>query len=392
MSETSNTVSVDLLPIPDAQVASTLDALVRNDEFVEFLAKYRLPQTSRFALWLTRAIVRRKLRAQLAGVRDVDGFQNVMSHYVRRIVQDTMRYLRYEGTETLPVDEASLFVGNHRDIAADSMCLNYALYYSGHKTVRIAVGDNLIQKSFATDLMRLNKSFFVRRNVEGTRKQYAALLESSAYIHASLAEGESIWIAQSEGRAKDGRDLTDPAVIKMLALADRRTPFPEVIRRLKIVPIAIAYEFDPCDCVKARELTLNQPGQTYEKPEGEDLRSLVLGLAGDKGRVILRIGKALEDTYDDAESVAEAINRQVLSGYQLFPINYLALERLQVPGNDTLWSAVREIVDTISADDRRRFEARLGTCDPQYQARWLEAYANPVLNKWEHGGENMQLP
>ena len=158
------------------------------------------------------------------------------------------------------------------------MLLDYALYESGFDTVRIAVGDNLVQVGFATDLMKLNKSFFIRRSEEGAKKVYAALLQSSQYIHHSLRNGHSIWIAQSEGRAKDGMDITDPAIIKMFALAERKADFDNLIERLNIVPLAISYEYDSCDIAKALELQVTEQEGVYEKPEGEDLANLARGL------------------------------------------------------------------------------------------------------------------
>ena len=166
---------------------------------------------------------------------------------MNRIIRETTDGFEYSGIESLVPDQSYIFVGNHRDIAGDSMLLDYALYVSGFDTVRIAVGDNLVQVASATDLMKLNKSFFIKRSEEGPKKVYAALLQSSRYIHQSLKDGHSIWIAQSEGRAKDGMDITDPAIIKMFALAERKTDFSELIQRLNIVPTSISYEYDPCD-------------------------------------------------------------------------------------------------------------------------------------------------
>lgn len=386
----------ELLPYSDAAVRPTVEGLLANDDFLGFIASYRLPRLSRLLPGLTRRLVQRGLRRQISGVEDIEAFQKVMSHYARRLVQETMTFMRYEGVDRLPA-RPCLFVGNHRDIAADSMCLNYALYYSGRSTVRIAVGDNLIQQSFATDLMRLNKSFFIRRNVPGAKRQYAALLDSSRFIHQSLVDGESVWIAQSEGRAKDGRDLTDPAIIKMFTLADRRAGLGELLSGLSVVPVSVAYEFDPCDALKARERTLRARDGSYDKPEGEDLRSLALGLSGHKGRVVLRVGQPLGQDLDSPEAAAAEVDRQILGMYQLFPVNYLALERLasgSAPDReyaDALVSLRAEGTDfSAEPDDRAVFERRLEACPDEYRRCWLESYANPILNKLENGSGNLQ--
>ena len=379
----------DLLPYADGDVADTLARLVEDKDLLQFLAGYRLPRLNRMFPSLTQRLVQHRLRGQIAGVSDIEGFQNVMSHYARRLVQDTMTFMRYEGVDALP-EGPCLFVGNHRDIAADSMCLNYALYYSGRSTVRIAVGDNLIQRSFATDLMRLNKSFFIQRNVPGAKRQYAALLGSSRFIHESLDAGESVWIAQSEGRAKDGVDVTDPAIIKMFTLADRRAELGALLRRLRVVPVSIAYEYDPCDVLKARELTLREAEGDYEKPAGEDLRSLALGLAGHKGRVVLRVGSPLVDDFESPEAVALEIDRQILGLYQLFPVNYLALEVLSgIAGAEAFADAQHTVSEAghfqPTAETRAAFAARIDGCPPEYRRRWLESYANPIVNKLRCG-------
>ena len=395
LTKTSPACEEELLPYPDAAVGVALERLIGNEDFLSFIASWRLPRLSRWLPGLSRGLVKRQVASQIAGVKDIEGFQNVMSHYARRLVQDTMTYMRYEGVERLP-PRPCLFVGNHRDIATDSMCLNYALYYSGRSTVRIAVGDNLIQRSFATDLMRLNKSFFIQRNVSGAKRQYAALLGSSRFIHQSLDDGESVWIAQSEGRAKDGRDLTDPAIIKMFTLADRKAALGELLKRLNVVPVSVAYEFDPCDGMKAREQTIRALEGSYVKPDGEDLRSLALGLTGHKGRVVLRLGEPLGSHLDSPEAVAADVDRQVLGMYQLFPVNYLALETLASrlgagPEHVGALAAIRSkgVRFEPKAEDRRTFERRLADCPEDYQRCWLESYANPILSKLERGVGNL---
>ena len=259
------------------------------------------------------------------------------------------------------------------------MLLDYALYLNGLDTVRIAIGDNLIQKDFATSLMRLNKGFFIKRSVEGQKRAYAALIQSSRYIHQSLADGHSVWIAQSEGRSKDGFDLTDPAIVKMFLLADRKKPLSEVVERLQILPLSISYEFDPCDVLKATELGTVAIDGRYEKPPGEDLLSLVRGLDGQKGRVILRLGSPVSGSFATPEEVAEEIDRQILSNLELFPVNYWALSHLDDP---TYQSLHDKLGVTIRKGDELSLSHRLRKCPPTYRPYWLRMYANPVLNRY----------
>lgn len=265
------------------------------------------------------------------------------------------------------------------------MLLDYALYHSGFDTVRIAVGDNLIQRQFATDLMKLNKSFFIKRAVEGKKKQYAALMQSSEYIFSSLKEGNSIWIAQSEGRAKDGVDKTDTAVIKMLTLCTRKKngrkrEFSESIAEFNIIPMSLAYEFDPCDAVKARELASLAATGEYRKAEGEDLLSLVEGLGGFKGHVVLRLGEVLEGPFDSPEAVAAELDRQIISNFELFPINYWALSLIEEARYKDVWNSIKESVASIEAVE---FEQRLNNVEVGARDQWLKMYANPVLSRHE---------
>ncbi|MBD3649319.1 MAG: 1-acyl-sn-glycerol-3-phosphate acyltransferase [Pseudomonadales bacterium] len=370
----------DIRPYEDDEVTGVIDRLLADDEFLLFLASYKLPRLAAWFTGLVKTVIARTLRKQLGDVNTISGFQDVVSHYAHRIVRETVTEFQYDGLEALEAGKPCLFVSNHRDIAADSMFVNYALYLSGYQTVRIAVGDNLIQREFATDLMKLNKSFFIKRSEKGSRRMYEGLLKSSKFIHQSLRDGHSVWIAQREGRAKDGWDRTDPAIIKMFVLPDRKADFSTVIRNLNIVPVVIAYEFDPCDELKAKELKEIDENGRYEKPPGEDLVSLAKGLGGYKGRVCLRFGRPLTDEFDGPDEVAAEIDRQILDNLQLFPVNYWALSQLQE-------SPFREVFEALSGevdfDDkaveaaRRRFEE----CPEELRPFWLKMYANPIVNK-----------
>ncbi|MBC79709.1 MAG: glycerol acyltransferase [Gammaproteobacteria bacterium] len=357
----------DIRPYADSEVSDILKRLLNDVDLLNFLARWRYPRMSRVTPALARLPISLYLRYKLGSVDSVRGFQDVVYHYVNRIIRETTDGFEYSGIESLVPDQSYLFVGNHRDIAGDSMLLDYALYVSGFDTVRIAVGDNLVQVASATDLMKLNKSFFIKRSEEGPKKVYAALLQSSRYIHQSLKDGHSIWIAQSEGRAKDGMDITDPAIIKMFALAERKTDFSELIQRLNIVPTSISYEYDPCDVQKAVELAEIARIGSYEKPKGEDLANLVRGLGGYKGRVKLKVGTPLKGEFSSADEVAQEVDRQVRENLELFPINQWAFSQLDSP--------------TESDAGSEQFKQRLLACPDAARPHFLQMYANPVRNK-----------
>ena len=274
----------------------------------------------------------------------------------------------------------------------DPAFVNYALYHGGHPTPRIAIGDNLLQRSFVSDLMRLNKCFIVHRSVSGRREKLAVYQTLSAYINHSIAEGHSIWIAQAEGRAKDGRDRTDTAIIKMLCMSRKSEDFASVVRSLNVVPVSIAYEWDPCDQMKARELEQRERTGNYSKQPGEDDSSIAKGLTGYKGRVHIAFGTPLTGDYADARAVAAEVDRQILGLYRLYPSNYLAAERLPEVAAQVDISGWREQVDkAILAEEQQRFEQRLAACPPAQQQWWLYQYANPVISHQQVSGQQGPL-
>lgn len=382
----------DIRPYHDDEVRSVIKRLLKNSDLLDFVGSYHSPRLASTFPIIVRYVAGFALRRALGGVRSIREFQEVIAFYAKKIVSETSDGFDYSGIESLDKDKAQLFVGNHRDIASDSMLVDYALWLSGRDTARIAVGDNLIQREFATDLMKLNKSFFIRRSVEGTKKIYAAILESSKYICQSLSEGHSIWIAQSEGRAKNGFDVTDPTIIKMFAVSKRKQALSYTINELNITPVSISYEFDPCDYLKAKELSIVEEVGFYEKPPGEDLLSLVKGLGGNKGRIKLKFGETISGDFQTAEEVAHAIDRQILDNYQLYYVNFWALQKLAStegvnPKYAEIWSVFKE---SIVFGDVQVYENRHQNCAEPWRLKWLEMYANPILNKFDSKSENLR--
>jgi hypothetical protein len=369
----------DIRPYRDDEVAAVLANLASNRELLDALTRYRLPRLSRTLPWLARALASYAIRRETRGVASVHDFQMRVAYYMNRMIRTSTDDFRVEGLENLNADTAYLFIGNHRDISLDPAFVNFALHQAGRDTVRIAIGDNLLKKPYVTDLMRLNKSFIVPRALRGKRAMLAAYQNLSSYIRHSIVEdNHSIWMAQREGRAKDGIDRTDPAIIKMLTMAhrmeQRNAPIGEAIAELRMVPVSISYEYDPCDLQKARELHAVHSQGSYAKSEFEDIQSIVAGITGHKGRVELRFGEPLGAGFDTPEAVAAEIDRQVIGGYRLFPSHYLALEAL---------SDAPELLDLseVSDVDRARFQARLNEVPSELRSWWLAQYANPVRNK-----------
>jgi len=375
----------DIRPYRDEEVPDVVRRLLHEPELLSAVVRFRYPRLARFAGALLRRLVRRGLERRFGGVGSVAQLQDELEWWFDHMIAETTSGFSWSGLDRLRPERAYLFVSNHRDIALDSGFTNYALHAEGHHTARIAIGDNLLQRAWTTDLMRLNKSFVVRRSVKGVREMFRAYETTSRYIHHSIAEGASVWIAQREGRAKDGWDRTEPALVKMLHMGPRRNgvALEQAIRQLHVVPIAISYELDPCDAMKARELRYVDEAGVYRKPEGEDIRSIVTGIVGFKGRVHVQFGEEIVLPAADADTVAAAIDRQIVAGFRLFPTHIEAYERLrggEVP--EELRRAAGRMNDSVAA----RFRARLDELPPAERGYLLAQYANPVRQRLAQRG------
>lgn len=369
----------DIRPYMDHEVADVLDRLCRDSELLNALTRFRLPRLARVAPPLARLLASHAVRREVKGAHSVHDFQMRIASYMERMIRTTTDAFEVAGLDKLDQNGAYLFIGNHRDISLDPAFVNYALYQARRDTVRIAIGDNLLKKPYVTDLMRLNKSFIVPRSARGKRAMLAAYQQLSAYIRHSITQDQhSIWMAQREGRAKNGIDRTEPAIIKMLTMArrsaDRQVYFGDAIAELKLVPVSISYEFDPCDRQKAQELYDIDTQGSYAKSEFEDIQSIVAGITGEKGRVQLRFGTPIGTDMATPDEAAAEIDRQVIGGYRLYPSHYLALEAL----GDAPELVARK---AITRQDRDRFQARLATVPEHLRPYWLAQYANPVKHK-----------
>lgn len=357
----------EIRPYHDDEVPAALARLMTDEALLAAIAHFRFPSLSRWLGWLLKPLIRSALQRRWAKVRTVRDVQMEVAHFMESMIASTTEGVTYSGLEQLDSQKGYLFISNHRDIAMDPAFVNWGLYKCGLETVRIAIGDNLLRKPCATELMRLNKSFIVKRSVKGPREMMKAFNELSAYIAHSLGDGHSIWIAQKEGRAKDGDDKTDPAILKMFYMAGKQQKrgFAEYMQSLNIVPVAISYEFDPGDEAKARELVERAQSGSYEKGEFEDIDSIVAGIVGFKGRVHVSLGKPLSGDYDSPEELALAIDQAIHSQYRLFPSNLLAAGQ----------------ADGVTAEERQRFEARLALMPSELRETVRAMYAKPVENR-----------
>ena len=371
-------------PYADSEVSAVLARLCNDTEFLDTLTRFRLPKLAGLFGWALRPLVARRLRREVQGIDSVAKLQARIEPYVDRTIERATDGISYSGLEHLHKGRRHLYLANHRDIVMDPAFVNYALYHAGHRTPRIAIGDNLLQRPFVSDLMRLNKSFIVHRSLTGRREKLAAFQLLSAYINQSiLQDDESIWIAQAEGRAKDGDDRTDSAILKMFHMSRKDEAFGQVIDELSLVPVSISYEYDPCDLDKARELYTRATTGSYTKAPGEDDRSIAKGITGYKGRVHIAFAAPVRGASDDAKQLAQDIDKCILGNYRLFPVHYLAYAmwegrepELAVPAANELFGA--EELSRAQAE----WDRRLTACPAEHRPWLVVQYATPVRNQY----------
>ncbi len=375
----------EIRPYRDDEVRPVLDRLLDDKELLSAICSLRLGSWHHRFSWLVQPVARWLLGRELKGITSVAEFQHLVKKYMDRMLESKTARFTVSGLDQLDPSKSYVFLSNHRDIALDPAFLNYALYHNAHNTVRIAIGDNLLTKPYVSDLMRLNKSFIVKRSGKGTREKFAATKLLSAYIRHSLQEENvSTWIAQREGRAKDGNDRTEPAIIKMLAMSQNRKQesFADFINQLNIVPVAISYELDPCDGAKAKELCEREQHGSYEKAEHEDVASIAAGIDGDKGCVHVSFGTPLTGEFEDATAVADAVDQQVWNNYVLHPTNFFAYKMLHGEYPEGVYASEHKpfAIDGLEADEQR-FQQRMDSLPAEHRRFALGIYANPISAK-----------
>jgi 1-acyl-sn-glycerol-3-phosphate acyltransferase len=365
-------------PYYDHEVPQVLARLVASRELAQAASQLVLPSwlgNRAVGRWLTRLILRLKTR-NLGSIRDC---QNVVAGLFETVIKQSIDRLSVSGLDRLSPNDHYLFISNHRDILMDSSLLNYLLQDAGHDTCRMAVGDNLLSNSLAADLMRLNKSFVVERNVEGVRAQYQALGRTSRYMQHSLQQGISVWIAQRQGRAKDGFDRTDPALLKMLLLAYRdkgsdQEPLDKLLQVAPVVPVSVSYELDPCGPSKAHELATVDLSGSYQKSPHEDLKSMVQGLMGPKGRVRLCFGQPITQA-SSLEDLAAQLDQSIVANTRLYPTHRYAKSVLEG----------QSVQDLINSPSVRALAAQLNRLPEGERPYLLKQYANVWRNREELG-------
>lgn len=327
--------------------------------------------------------------AKLKTITSVKQFQaEFILPYLHGLIKSTTDGVTVSGLENLDPKGGYIFISNHRDIILDSAFMNVMLDAHGFTTTEIAIGSNLLIYDWIVDLVKLNKSFVVKRNLP-VRQMMEASATLSAYIRHRITEGhQNIWIAQREGRSKDGDDKTQGALLKMLNLSGGKSLI-ENFAELNIVPVAITYEYDPCDALKGYQFQLKRDQPDYKKSPNEDLTHMSTGLNGRKGRVHFAFGKPITPELDSIASlpkndqitaIGEMIDRQIYANYHLCPDSYISLDVIEGSTKRADHYTPQQKEEFLAYADSKI--AAIPGADHDYVlGQMLKAYANPLINQ-----------
>ena len=367
-------------PFEPDELPDVFDRLLHNEQFSSVLA-YLYPDVPKEAL-----------AAKMHDCKDNLDFQKTFCYGF--LVQLLARLSKGCDIDiaSLDTDSRYTFISNHRDIVLDSALLDKLLIDAGFNTTcEIAIGDNLLKLPWVKDLVRVNKSFIVERALS-MRDMLMASKRLSEYMHFVIAEkNDNVWIAQREGRAKDSNDRTQEAILKMMVMGGEGSII-DRLKQLHLVPLAISYEYDPCDYLKAAELQARRDNPSWQKGPMDDVTSMQTGIMGYKGYIHYQCADCIDSYLDTIPAdtpktelfrlIADHIDRQIFAGYRLYPNNYVALDLLH---GDSAHA------DHYTAEDKAQFEAYLkgqldkiemeGKDDAYLREQMLKMYANPAINQ-----------
>ena len=372
-------------PYHDDEVKGAISNLLNDRQFSHILKA--------FVPILPLGISRGALKLATMGVNSTLDFQlRFMKPIVKYVLRkcSTRHSFTHKGIE--PGTERYTFMSNHRDIVLDSAILDVMLHDNGFPTTcEIAIGDNLLAAPWIEDLVRVNKSFIVKRSA-GIREMLVNSRTMAEYMNLVINhKHDNIWIAQREGRAKDSDDRTQESIIKMMAMGGEGS-ITQRLQQLNIVPVAISYEYDPCDWLKAQEFQLKRDVEGWKKTKADDVLSMKTGIMGYKGRIHYHCAPCINDFLasipedtpktDIFRIIAEHIDRNIHANYRLYPNNYIAIDLLE-GGN--------RMATNYTPEDKATFEKYLAAQlakisipnkDEDFlRERILTMYANPAVNQ-----------
>ena len=374
----------DIRPYNDEEIPAALERIV-NDPFFIPAMNFAFPD----------AEMERVAEVMRSCKTADDMQQRIMFSVIKRIIDSTIDNFTYSGIENISHDKGYLLISNHRDITLDSFLLQYALFSNGIPTTATTLGDNLLRNQFIVDICRINRAVRVIRKTDDLSPREFLLNSQhlAEYIRWYIGQGKSMWIAQRNGRTKDGIDATDQGVLKMVSLSGS-SDFVENFSELNIAPIAISYQYEPCDIQKAIEVTSTRLSGSYRKAENEDMRSILYGLRMPKGDVNISLCKPISreeleecgklPKAEAYKTLKEIIDRRIYANYKLHDTNYIAHDMLH---------REKRYADRYTKEGVRAFKMRMAMADARFAeagidlktARkvFLEIYANAVDTKIE---------
>ncbi|TRX33455.1 1-acyl-sn-glycerol-3-phosphate acyltransferase [Flavobacterium sp. ZT3R18] len=333
-------------------------------------------------------------KEQLKKTHSIRDFQcNFIYHGVQQVLEKSSEGLTTSGFEKLEKNTAYLYISNHRDIVLDTTFLNACLFEHGLDMTSSAIGDNLVKKSFLKILAKLNRNFLVQRGLTPREMLMSSKLLAEYMAQLLLHENRSVWIAQREGRTKDGNDETNPGVLKMIAMGSDEPNIMDYFKKIKIVPVSISYEYDPTDALKMPQLLAEANNEIYIKEKNEDFKTLLSGIIGQKKRIHIHIGDVLDQEIEDIkinvdtsnkqiQALAQVIDDSILRNYKLWTTNYIAYDILNK--SKTFAHLYTENEKLLF---ERRLELRIDHEHPVAKQGFLDMYANPVVNKLKYVDE-----
>ncbi len=361
----------DIAPYYDNDLKPVLKKMIKEPGFL------KLAQS------INPAITSDILTAQILHINTIHDFQKkFISPIIESILHKSVKNLTFSGLENINTKKSYLFISNHRDILLDSTLLNYILLHHDFDSTQMAIGDNLLLQPWITDFFKLNKGFIIQRSLPGREMFHFSKRLSNYIAHTLHNNNQSIWIAQREGRTKNGCDKTQSGLLKMLTMAESKN-FQEYIISLNIIPIAISYQYEPCDKMKARE-TLKKQNENFQKSPKADLYSMISGIRNQKGNIHISIGKSLNEDFENFDvdlrknyflkATAELLDKKIYKLYKLWNTNYIAYDILNHSD---------KYCNKYSKNEKQKFEnylSKLCSMNEKIRPFLLDIYAGPVKN------------
>ena len=362
-------------PFHDDEVNAAVQ-LIANDPMMNTVMQFTFPEKT--------TAERAEIFSKIHGTQDFQG--NIAYFALTKILKQSSDGLSHSGFDKLDKNTPYLYISNHRDIFLDTSLLNYILYEKGLILTASAIGDNLVKMPFLNTLAKINRNFLVLRGLSPREMLQSSKLLSEYIQELLTKENRSVWIAQREGRTKDGNDTTNPGILKMLAMAAEKENLVDYFKRMRIVPVSISYEYDPTDALKLPELLAKMNNEAYIKHEKEDFNSIINGLLGQKKGIHFHAGDVLDSELDSiagidnanllVKALAQLIDKQIIANYKLWPSKYIAYDLLY---NTDKYAA--HYSQSEKAAFIERMATRVDAQIPQSKQCFLEMYANPVVNQ-----------